>query len=165
MAISLSLEFAQHLINRFIRPKHFVLVDLENVNLDYADDLKGHEVLVFVGADQRIAQTLKFRFIRAAKNGKNALDFLLAYYLGMLSERHPKAIFSIISGDRGFDALIDHMNSKAYKISRYKSFHDLLQTNPCQEQPEYEPAQVRPSRLEKSDKTPAVITKMLDSLI
>jgi hypothetical protein len=81
-------------------------------------------VYVFVGAQQNklsfeTAEALqnmgsKARYIKISGNGPNALDFHIAYYMGQLSLQDPTGFFHIISKDKGFDPLIEHL--KARKI-------------------------------------------------
>ncbi len=47
-----------------------------------------------------------------SRQGPNALDFHIAYYLGKLSKNDSKVYCHIISKDKGFDALIDYTNAK-----------------------------------------------------
>ena len=44
-------------------------------------------------------------------NGKNALDFYLAFYVGDLAAKDPEAGFHILSDDTGFDPLIKHLKA------------------------------------------------------
>ncbi len=56
----------------------------------------------------------KAEYVQISGNGPNALDFHIAFYVGQLAEKFPDAFFHIISKDKGFDPLIDHL--KASKI-------------------------------------------------
>ena len=100
-------------------------VDYENVgtlkNLDLSPYVYG---VVLVGARQHQV-TLKsdnpcpLMVIKvpdhpgpAAKRPKNNLDFHLAYYLGRYDTLLPPGVtFEVISSDRGFLALIDHITA------------------------------------------------------
>lgn len=84
-------------------------------------------VLVFTGAQQKVAISLieavqalgeRGKFIRISGNGKNALDFHIAYYLGKFSERDPQASFLLISADGGYDPLVSHLNAKGISAKR-----------------------------------------------
>ena len=87
------------------------------------------KVLVFVGDHQskvtfEVASALqqmgsRAEYIKITGNGKNALDFHIAYYLGQLALKEPEAFFHIVSKDTGFDPLIQHL--KAHKILACRS--------------------------------------------
>jgi hypothetical protein len=51
-------------------------------------------------------------------SGSNALDFHIAYYIGVLSAQDSSAFFHIISKDTGFDPLIKHLKSKGIFAQR-----------------------------------------------
>lgn len=119
--------------------KNYVLVDFENVQPKNLDLLRDHpfEVLVFVGANQSklpfdlatAMQTLgeSGRYIKIAGNGSNALDFHIAYYIGELAAADPKASFTIISRDKGFDPLLKHLKSRKYQVARLRDLAELPQ--------------------------------------
>ncbi len=84
-------------------------------------------VLVFTGAQQKVAISLIEavqalgecgKFVRISGNGKNALDFHIAYYLGKFSERDPQASFLLVTADGGYDPLVSHLNSKGIAVKR-----------------------------------------------
>ena len=43
------------------------------------------------------------QYVKISGNGKNALDFHLAYYVGELATNDPEVYFHVISKDTGFD--------------------------------------------------------------
>jgi hypothetical protein len=45
------------------------------------------------------------RLVETGLNGKNALDVVLAYEIGVETETDPNGYFHILSRDKGFDAL------------------------------------------------------------
>lgn len=105
----------------------FVLVDFENVQPASigALDATAFSIMFLVGEKQRnmnidVVQALSLsgircKIIRIEGNGRNALDFHIAYYIGRLSKEHPGSAFHIISKDTGFDPLIGHLG-KEFKI-------------------------------------------------
>ena len=117
--------------------KNFVLIDYENVQPDAMEALdKDHyNVIVFVGSNQaRVAYELasvlqrmgdRASYIRISGNGSNALDFHIAYYIGLLSAKEPNAYFHIVSKDKGFDPLIEYLKSKPVLVGRSKSVTEL----------------------------------------
>jgi hypothetical protein len=111
-------------------PTNYVLIDLENVQPTHLELLSKHpfKVFVFVGASQTkiptaLAVTLQAlgkngTYIQISGNGKNALDFHIAAYLGELASQDSDGIFHIISKDTGFDPLIKHMRDRNIRIQR-----------------------------------------------
>ena len=106
------------------RRLNYVLIDHENVQpTDMAlldrDDVR---LWVFVGASQpRMSSELTIRMLsmkerptcmRISGNGSNALDFHVAFYIGLLAQTDPRGFFHIISKDTGFDPLVAHLKSK-----------------------------------------------------
>ena len=109
---------------------NYVLIDYENVQPDMVADLaEDHfKVVVFVGANQpRIdvnvvtaLQSLgpRAEYVKVTGTGRNALDFHIAYFLGRLAVSDPEACFHIISGDKGYDPLLEHLKSKGLHATR-----------------------------------------------
>jgi diadenosine tetraphosphate (Ap4A) HIT family hydrolase len=64
-------------------------------------------------------------YVEIAGNGPNALDFHIAYYIGELAAREPDAHFHIISKDRGFDPLIQHLKGKKIRVRREKDLAEI----------------------------------------
>ena len=105
---------------------NFVLIDSENVKPEYIEKLNQEHfrVFVFVGPNTKrldfpivnAIQSLGSNgcYVQIGSSGPNALDFLIAYYIGKLAAVQPDAFFHIISKDTGFDPLIKHL--KAQKI-------------------------------------------------
>ena len=59
------------------------------------------------------------QYIRITGVGRNALDFHIAYYVGRLTAEDPSTIFHVVSRDKGFDPLIQHL--KAHKFLAFRS--------------------------------------------
>lgn len=112
----------------------YVLIDFENVQPKDLAGLKGHpcKVLVFVGAKQakvpiELAASLQAMgdggsYVQISGNGKNALDFHIAFYLGQFAERDPAGDYVVVSKDTGFDPLIAHLRSNGLSARRVPSF-------------------------------------------
>ena len=106
------------------------LIDYENVN---SNGLKGVEnisskdkLIIFykenstitMSAHKKLESTkAEKEYICVKKSTKNALDFQLVAYLGILCSKDPGQEYAIISNDGGFDAAIDFL--KAFNITRY----------------------------------------------
>lgn len=111
-------------------PTNYVLIDFENVQPKNLEVLSQHtfKVIVFVGEDQTklpydlVVGIQKFgndaKYVKIAGNGKNALDFHIAYYIGKLTSEEPGSYFHIISKDAGFDPLIKHLRESKVKVYR-----------------------------------------------
>lgn len=59
--------------------------------------------------------------------GSNALDFHIAYYLGVLAAADSTGFFHIISKDTGFDPLIRHLKTRKVLSARSASIEEM----PC----------------------------------
>lgn len=115
----------------------YVLIDFENVQPKNLELLKKHpfKVFIFCGANQtRIPLALASRmqelgtnacYVEMSGNGRNALDFHIAYYLGELAAAHPKAQFHIISRDTGFDPLIRHLRDRQIRVQRENDLAEI----------------------------------------
>ncbi|RFC38764.1 MAG: hypothetical protein DID89_2727548263 [Candidatus Nitrotoga sp. CP45] len=116
---------------------NYVFVDYENVQVPSLALLKSEhfKVCIFLGANntklpvslfvsmQELGQRVELITLEAS--GKNALDFHIAYYLGVLSSADPTAFFHIISKDSGFDPLIHHLKTKKIFSARSASIEDM----------------------------------------
>jgi hypothetical protein len=63
--------------------------------------------------------------VRLKLPGKNSLDFALAYYIGRAVAADPTGYFHIVSKDKGFDPLVEHLRSKHIRIRRHNDFAAL----------------------------------------
>lgn len=106
---------------------HWLLVDYENIQPAFRDEsLSNTRLVVFHGAQQRDApaklksqlSSIPAEFVRCTKTGKNALDFHLTYYLGRLAAQHPKDDFYVLSKDKGYDPLIEHLKNAGADVRR-----------------------------------------------
>lgn len=120
--------------------KHFVLVDYENVQPASVAALDREQVhiLVFVGASQpkvsvEIAASLqqmgpRAEYVQISGSGKNALDFHIAFQIGLLAAQEPEAFFYIVSKDTGFDPLLKHLVSRGFAAKRVTSIDAIIST-------------------------------------
>ena len=79
------------------------------------------------------------QLVRLTTSGKNALAFALAYYVGRAVMADPTGHFHIVSGDTGFDPLIEHLRSRHIHANRHNSFASL--TTPVLAKPPSAPPQ------------------------
>ena len=122
---------------------NYILVDYENVQpADMALLSEGpFKVRVFLGPNQaRIPIGLAAAMQALGSNaeyvvletaGSNALDFHIAYYIGVLSSNEPKAFFHIISKDTGFDPLIRHLKGRKVFAQRSVRIADIPYFKPA----------------------------------
>ena len=118
---------------------NYVLIDFENRPVKSLALLKDahFRVYVFLGKNNPkietslAAEMLSFdgraKLVKLEFAGKNVLDFHIAYYIGELASADPAGFFHIISGDKGFDPLIEHIKSR--KIFAARS--ELIEKMPC----------------------------------
>ena len=113
-----------------------LLVDFENVQqVDLAVLDSEFQVAICVGASQRSvpielvtnAQKLgdRVEWHRVDANGKNALDFFIAYHLGRVAERKSEIQCIVLSRDKGFDPLLRHLNKNGVSCRRVNSMMEL----------------------------------------
>lgn len=112
---------------------NYVLIDYENVQpTDLAMLRDGpFKVKVFLGPNQAkipvalaaalqgLGANAEYVVLEAA--GSNALDFHIAYYVGVLSSQDASAFFHVVSKDAGFDPLIRHLKTKGIFAQRSTS--------------------------------------------
>jgi hypothetical protein len=109
---------------------NIVLIDNENLRPDSLQLLEPEHfrVFLFIGENQSKLpretvlpmQKLGARaeYVEIDGNGRNALDFHIAYYLGVHALRDPSAYFHIVSHDTGFDPLIKHLKATSASAAR-----------------------------------------------
>lgn len=114
-----------------------ILIDLENIQPNNLNILINHpfKIYVFVGENQTkipfdLASTMQNfgengKYIKISGNGKNALDFHLAYYIGKLSTENPDGYYHIISKDTGFDPLVKHLRKNKIRTYRHKDLAEI----------------------------------------
>ena len=113
-----------------------LLVDFENVQqveLARLDD--SYRVVIFVGASQKSvpfdlvtnAQRLgsRIEWQKVSGEGRNALDFFIAWHLGRVMDKPHKPECIVLSRDKGFDPLLKHLNSSGMKCRRITSLAEL----------------------------------------
>lgn len=119
------------------QPVNHVFVDFENVKKVEVSILgrKNYIVHLFLGplnkkldvevVERLLEHSQAVKMIRSPKAGKNALDFVLAYHLGQAVQTDPKAYFHLVSGDEGFDSLVDLLKARNVKVKRHSSWEGL----------------------------------------
>jgi hypothetical protein len=97
----------------------WAFLDHENLpDLEHLDLSRYERILVFCGPRSKKLKIdqlpgtgfCRLEFLRLSTEGKNNLDFHLAFHLGRLHEQAgPGIAFHILSGDKGFDGLMQHL--------------------------------------------------------
>lgn len=116
-----------------------LLVDFENIqDLDYLKKLRNtdYEVRVFLGPHQaklptplvRQAQPFgnRLQWIQMEGHGKNALDFHIAYTVGLLVAEDRKRRIFVLSKDAGFDPLITYLSKRGIACDRIEELGNFL---------------------------------------
>lgn len=119
-----------------IRTNH-IFIDFENVQETDLDRIAGKRVKVTYVLGERhknlpialVKLLLKYAgqvvLVETGRSGKNALDLVLAQYIGAARQAEPHAYFHIISKDKDFDALISHLKATAALAARHVAFSEI----------------------------------------
>ncbi|HEY2809735.1 MAG TPA: PIN domain-containing protein [Steroidobacteraceae bacterium] len=121
-----------------------LLVDFENIGkIDLTAVPEQVKVALFFGAAQKsvprefleAALKLRERFehVNAAGQGKNALDFHIAYYLGEYLTKSPRTECVILSRDKDFAPLVKHLVSRGFAVRTANTLRDAFPARPAQE--------------------------------
>lgn len=157
--------------------KNFVLIDFESVQPDSIEALN-HEhfhVFLFCGANQtkipfEIANPLqklgsRAQYIKISGTGPNALDFHIAYYIGKIAAEEPGSFFHIVSRDKGFDPLIQHLKERKVLSARSESIPDIPFIKNGTKKPPAERAEMFIAKLKESKVTKPRTEKTMSSAI
>jgi hypothetical protein len=120
---------------------NYIFVDYENVrghDMDFALlEGKRVEVILLIGKRQNdlpvefvqamIRYAGQFRIEKVSHEGKNALDFVLAYHIGRVAALDPSGSIYVFSRDKDYDPLLTHLRAHHVEAHRCTVFADL----PC----------------------------------
>jgi hypothetical protein len=124
-----------------------VFVDFENVHEVDASLIGAKAVrftLLLGAAQSRLDAALveklmehaaSVQLVRLTAGGRNALDFALAYYLGRAVLADPRAYFHVVSKDKGFDPLVEHLRNRHVHVRRHDGFETLNFSGPAKSAP------------------------------
>lgn len=116
---------------------NYVMIDYENVQPSQLELLNrdGFVAYVFVGKAQAklsfetvsAIQDLgeRARYIKISGAGPNALDFHISFYIGQIGASDPGAFFHIISKDKGFDPLFEHLREQKIFAVRSETIGEI----------------------------------------
>jgi len=119
----------------------YVLVDFENVQPKNMKLLRERtcQIKIFVGTNQKIpfevAEAIQAfgsdaEYIKIEGEGKNSLDFHIAYYIGRLTAESSDTHFHIVSKDTGFDPLIRHIKKRKINCERTATVEEISLLKP-----------------------------------
>lgn len=161
--------------------KRVILIDFENIQkLDLEPiDTPDTDIVVFVGKSQNKipfhlvekAQTMgnRIKWLKIAGDGKNNLDFHIAFELGRLSERSQKDIALIVlSKDSGYDSLIKYINDAGVQTKRIANLAELSDSKklpPSSKFTDYIVANLNKIDNQKRPRTRGTLKKHVESLL
>jgi hypothetical protein len=114
-----------------------LLVDYENVgHVDLTALPPDVRIAVFFGKSQRLVPTAllksvaklgeRFVHVDIQGQGKNALDFHIAFYLGEYLTTSPGMQCVIFSKDKGFDPLVQHLQERKLSVQRVSTLTEAF---------------------------------------
>ncbi len=120
---------------------NYIFVDYENVrghdmDLSLLENLKVEVIFIFGKRQNDVPVELvqamlrfagQFRIEKLSVEGRNALDFVLAYHIGKASALDPSGHFFVLSKDTDYDPLMIHLRAHHIKAHRYGTFAEI----PC----------------------------------
>ena len=121
---------------------NYVLIDYESIQPKDLALLQvgAFKIRVFLGPQQTkvpiaLAAALQpfgkdAEYVCVETAGANALDFHIAYHLGVLSTQEPSASFHVVAKDSGYDSLVKHLNGRRVCVRRITSIRDALPSPP-----------------------------------
>lgn len=116
---------------------NYIFVDFENVQETDLDRIVGKPVMVtlVLGPNHKtlpvslVKKLLKcapqVQLIETKIARKNAADFVLSERIGEQKQSDPDGYFHIVSNDRGFEALIEHLREPKGFAALRSSFRDI----------------------------------------
>jgi hypothetical protein len=116
---------------------NYIFVDFENVQETDFDRVANRPVKVMMVLGEqhkrlpvKLVQNIlkhggQIELIETGRTGKNALDLVLAQHIGLVRAADPNGYFHIVSKDKGFDALVGHLNDNGTLARRHTSFSEI----------------------------------------
>ena len=157
--------------------QNHVLIDYENVQPNVAEVLAApiFKVWVFLGVQQTKVKVDLLdlvqrkgddaRIIRMSSSGRNALDFHMSYYVGMLATQQPDGYFHLIAKDTGMDPLIEHLKDKGISVARWADVFDIpIVKAPAQVGEEDKLSRIMEYLLRRGRQRPAKMKTLLGSI-
>ena len=116
---------------------NYIFVDFENVQEMDWDRIanKPVKVVLLLGTQQKnlpvhlVRKLVKVgsqvQLVEVKRAGKNALDMILAHYVGAIRVKDPEGYFHIVSKDTGYDSLVGHLQDEGAFARRHSSFCEI----------------------------------------
>jgi len=116
---------------------NYIFVDFENVQETDLDRIanKPVKVTLVLGKQHKqlpVALVKKLQkyhaqvtLVETGRDGKNALDLVLALHIGEVKKGDPDGSFHIVSKDKDFDALIGYLKDNGTPAARYAGFNEI----------------------------------------
>jgi len=161
--------------------KRIILIDFENIQkIDFERiDTTNTELIIFVGKSQNkvpfqlVEKTQKLgnlvRWFKIAGDGKNNLDFHIAFEIGRLSEREKEDVeFVILSKDSGFDSLVKYINDSGIITRRIGNLAELNENKkelPASKFTSYVVANLKKIDNPKRPRTRSTLRKHMESIL
>ena len=162
-------------------PSTILFIDYENITQVRLATIQRSnlKIYIFVGCTQA---KIPFELVREAHQlgasvewigvegiGPNALDFHIVFYLGQISLQSPSSNYVILSRDRGFDPLIQHLDKLGISCKRIDNLEILSHQSDLTHSQEFL-ADIVFSKLETTDpksrpKTKPALYKYIRSLL
>jgi len=113
---------------------NYIFIDFENVHETDWERIVGKpaKVTLVLGEQHKnfpvavVKQMLKcpgqVELIETRRTGKDAADMVLALHIGEQYKADPHGYFHVVSGDKGFDATIEHLREHGILAARRASF-------------------------------------------
>lgn len=116
--------------------KKIIFVDFENIqNISDLGKLSGYDFKILVGNNQTkipievVSSLQKYgetvTWLQVSGQGKNALDFFIAFFLGKFIEQNKYEEYYVVSKDGGYQALIDYLNKNGTKAKLVTAIKQL----------------------------------------
>lgn len=119
-----------------MKTENYLMVDFENISVvSLSNHSRIAKILIFVGrlqtkidfdlVDLTHSLEKKVQWIKIEGDGKNALDFHIAFYLGQISSEKKAVKFFVLSKDKGFDPLIHHLHTLKIECQRITNVQEI----------------------------------------
>src|SRR3954471_8598028 len=134
---------------------HYIFVDFENIHEIQLELIAQRPAVVILVLGERhkklpvdlvkkfLTYPTQVRLVEAGRSGRNALDFVLAYLIGVQAMTDPTGHFHILSRDKGFDALIEHLKKNDLMADRHEAFAKIPVLRPGSAAPPVKAAAAR----------------------
>lgn len=151
---------------------NYIFVDFENVQKTDWERITGKpvRVILVLGVMQKnlpvhlVRKLLKVgshvQLAETKRGGKNALDMVLAHYVGAIRVKDPEGYFHIVSKDTGFDSLVGHLQDEGTLARRHPRFSDIPILMSAEERVNLICEDLKKNTATRPKKRPALVSKI-----